>query len=81
MHLLLSCSFFVISFYLEAHPNKFTVRMLETPLRVGVPFQVYDLFHPLLYPVLRMRGCSSLRKGGRGNKYVPLDGVTFPQLG
>ncbi|CAH3184087.1 unnamed protein product, partial [Porites evermanni] len=24
----------------EAHPNKFTVGMLETPLRVGVPFQI-----------------------------------------
>ncbi|CAH3188145.1 unnamed protein product [Porites lobata] len=24
----------------EAHPNKFTVGMLETPLRVGVPFQL-----------------------------------------
>ena len=38
---MLSCFFFVISVYLEAHPNKFTVGMLETPLRVGVPFQVY----------------------------------------
>ena len=28
------------SLSLEAHPNKFTVGMLETPLRVGVPFQV-----------------------------------------
>lgn len=27
--------------FLEAHPNKFTVGMLETPLRVGVPFQVW----------------------------------------
>ena len=36
--------FFYAKFYdlltVEAHPNKFTVGMLETPLRVGVPFQV-----------------------------------------
>ena len=32
--------FFYVALILEAHLNKFTVGMLETPLRVGVPFQV-----------------------------------------
>lgn len=31
---------FYVAHIIEAHPNKFTVGMLETPLRVGVPFQV-----------------------------------------
>ena len=31
---------FYVALILEAHPNKFTVGMLETPLRFGVPFQV-----------------------------------------
>ena len=38
--------------------------MLETPLRVGVPFQVYFLFHPLLHPVLHMRGFTSRGESG-----------------
>ena len=33
-------SFVLHIIIIEAHPNKFTVGMLETPLRVGVPFQV-----------------------------------------
>ena len=60
---MLSCFSFVISVYLEAHPNKFTVGMLETPLRVGVPFQVYFFcFTPFSTPFLR--GCSSRRGWG-----------------
>ena len=31
---------FYVAHILEAHPNKFAVGMLETPLRVRVPFQV-----------------------------------------
>ena len=43
LYLLFSASVnfcFYVALILEAHPNKFTVGMLETPLRVGVPFQV-----------------------------------------